>query len=169
MIIDELFYLAQSRSDSGDPAEPNPFTDHDALYESQILDVRYDGIRSVLGIIFEMRLADRIRDCSSALIVASGVGEFSWRQIGRHGQRTAWTVLASKPRLATDSIGMELLTSPNARLDFSAEHASYYSLTLAGIDDDSAPPDYLNSSIDEVRAEIAGWQSAASIVREVHV
>lgn len=168
MIIGDLFDADGTRPDSGDSSEPNPFVEQDALYESQILDVRYDGIRSILGIIFEMRVADRIRDCGSALIVASEVGDFSWQQIGRDGQRTAWTVLASTARREPGSISMELLASPNARLTFSAKHASYYSLTLDGIADDSAPPDYASSTLAEIRAEVAGWNSVAQIVREIH-
>lgn len=169
MIVGDLFDLDGARPDSGDSSEPNPFVEQDALYESQILDVRYNAVRSVLGIIFEMRLADRIRDCGSALIVASEISDFSWQQIQRDGQRTAWTVLASTVRRVGDSITMELLTSPNARLTFSAKRASYYSLTLDGIADDSAPPDYSSSTLAEIRAQIAGWNSMAQIVREIHI
>lgn len=168
MIIGDLFDAEAQRPDTGDSSEPNPFVEQDALYDSQILDVRYDALRSVLGIIVEMRLADRIVNCGAALIVASEVTDFSWQQIGRHGHRTAWTVLASTAHRVGDSISMELLTLPNARLTFSAKRASYYSLTLDGIADDSAPPDYTSSTLAEIRAEIAGWNSTARIVAEIH-
>lgn len=169
MRLNDLFDWERERSDSGDSSQANPLAEQDALYESQILDVRYDAIRSVIGIIFEMRLADRIRDCSAALIVASEVSEFSWRQVDRNGLRTAWTVLASRPRRNGDSVGMELLTSPDARLIFAARRASYYSLTMPGIDIDSAPPDYSSGSITEVRNDLAHWQSTVKVVREAHV
>jgi hypothetical protein len=165
----ELFDTESPRSGAGDPSEPNPFLDENALYESQIVDIRYDAIRSTLGIVFEMRLADWIRDCSAALIVASDVSAFSWEQVDRNDLRTAWTVLASRPRIDTGAVGMELLASPNARMHFSAGRASYYSLTMAGVGNDSAPPDYTSSSLADLRNGVAGWHSTVEVVRAVHV
>jgi len=93
--LEQLFTSSPGTPTVGDAHAVNPFADQDALTEAQVIEIRYSGITSTLGILLEMRLADRIRTTSTALIVAASVSIYSWQQTDRNHGRTAWTIIGS--------------------------------------------------------------------------
>ncbi|MHC9290824.1 hypothetical protein ACRCUN_00055 [Mycobacterium sp. LTG2003] len=162
--LEEIFFTDATQVTADNTVSVNPFTAEDYLLEAQILEVRYDGIRSTLGIIFEMRLAERIGGASTALLVASNVSQYSWRQVERHGGRTAWTVIGVIPKNTESGLSLELTASPSASLSFTARRAVIYTLRIAHLED-SPPPDYVDDDIRAIRAGVACWNSEAEVVR----
>lgn len=163
----EDFFLSPEVALAPGAAPPvNPFADDDALLEAQIIEVRYDGIRSVLGIILEMRLAERISESSTALIVASEVTHYSWKQVDRKGGRTAWTIIGSVPEPNDPGVKLHLTLSPSAALSFTSNRASFYSVRINELEN-AAPPDYVEESLSEIRNGIARWNSEVDVVHSV--
>lgn len=147
--------------------ERNPFQVDDALSGAQILEIRYDGIGSSLGIILEMRVAEHDWQGSSGLIVASGVQNFSWVQDSRSGQRTAWTILESVPRGNRDHFTLKLTGSPTFSLSLIACDAWFYSATIDALEM-APPPDYTEGDIREIHRAIPRWNSIVGEVRAAH-
>ncbi|WP_157894408.1 hypothetical protein [Mycolicibacterium wolinskyi] len=162
--LEELFFTDTGQMRAHNASLVNPFTEEDSLLEAQILEVRYDGIRSTLGIIFEMRLAEIIGVTSTALLVASNVSQYSWRQVERHGGSTAWTVIGAIPKNTESGLSLELTASPSASLSFTARRAVFYILRIAHLEG-SPPPDYVDDDIRAIRAGVACWNSEAEVVR----
>ena len=165
--LEDLFFLKPGETWVAGTHPANPFLEEDGLLEAQILDIRHDGIRSVLGIILEMRVAEKIHATSTALIVASDVRAYSWKQTERHGNRTAWTIISSVPQRNEPEFTLELTTSPSAALAFTAQSASFYSLRIDELED-IPPPDYGDPDFAAIRSGIAGWESPAEVVAVAH-
>lgn len=166
--LDDLFFSGSTEMRDISASPVNPFIEDDSLLEAQILEIRYDGIRSVLGVIFEMRLAERMTEASTGLIVASGISNYSWKQIDRHDRRTAWTVIGSSTRRIEAGIAVEVITSPSAGLTFTAHAASFYSLQIENLEI-APPPDYVEQEISSIREGIANWSSDAKVVCAAHL
>lgn len=160
-------FFSSSRDGSDYPTlELNPFQVDDALSGAQILEIRYDGIGSSLGIILEMRVAEHDWQGSSGLIVASGVKNFSWVQDPRNGQRTAWTILESVPRGNRDHFTLKLTGSPTFSLSLTACDAWFYSATIDALEG-VPPPDYTQHDVSEIHRVIPRWNSIVGEVRAV--
>ncbi len=165
--LEDLFFLAPERLVTNGAVAASPFSEDDALLEAQILEIRYDGIRSVLGVALEMRLAERITGASTALLVARNVIRYSWNQTDRGGARTAWTIISSTPQRAESGLVLELMTSPSGCLSITADSASLYSIRISGLEV-TAPPDYGDPSYAAIRRGIANWTSDVEVVGVTH-
>ena len=168
MITLEDLFLFGSESDTATllPAV-NPFQDVDALLESQVLDIRYDGIRSTMGIIFELRMSYYLHNASTGLLIASNITEFSWDQVDRHNDRTAWTVYDCKAHRTPSGLSLELTSTPTAKFLLNAERASFYQLRIPHLEN-TAPPDYGDPDFSEIIESIATWNSRAEIMAAAH-
>lgn len=165
--LDDLFFLEPGQLVNDRTVTTDPFSEEDALLEAQILEVRYDGIRSVLGVVLEMRLAERITETSTALLVAHNVIHYSWNQTDRRGGRTAWTVISSTPQRTESQFTLELKTSPSGSLSITTTSASLYSVRINGLEG-TAPPDYGIPNYAEIRRGIANWTSHVEVVGAAH-
>jgi hypothetical protein len=167
MTLDELFLSGQDNARLANQASVNPFLEPDALGDSQILDIRYDGVRSSLGIILELRVSELAHEGNTGLIVASNVIDFSWKQADRCNKRTAWIVDSSMPLRTDSGFKLELTAILNARLRMTAERASFYILRIPHLEN-TAPPDYGEPDFSLIRNSIATWDSEAEVVAAVH-
>lgn len=165
--LEQLFTSPLGSEIVGDAHAVNPFADQDALTEAQVIEIRYSGITSTLGILLEMRLADRIITTSTALIVAAGVSNYSWQQTDRNHARTAWTIISSTPVRASSGLNLDLVTSPSASLSFTARQASFYSL-LADSLEKKVPPDYVDQTMPEILSGIPRWSSEVQVAHASH-
>ncbi|WP_166902416.1 hypothetical protein [Mycobacterium sp. DL440] len=163
--MDDLFFLEPLVTNG--TVTPDPLSEEDALLEAQILEVRYDGIRSVLGVALEMRLAERITETSTALLVARNVIHYSWNQTDRRGERTAWTIISSTPLRTESDFTLELKTSPGGSLSITTNSASLYSVRINGLEG-TAPPDYGSPNYAAIRRGIANWTSDVEVVGASH-
>lgn len=136
--------------------EMDPLTEEDALQEAQLLDVRFDALRSTVGLLFELRLALQLREGNTGVLVARGVRELSWTAGPRSTTKTAWTVGGSIPRNENRLFGIELGVWPNAQLKLTAASASFFAGDVPDLD---RIPDYMDDDEAAIRAQLAGWQS----------
>lgn len=165
--LDHIFTSSPGTPTVGDAHAVNPFADQDALTEAQVIEIRYSGITSTLGILLEMRLADQIRTTSTALIVAASVSIYSWQQTDRNHGRTAWTIIRSTPKRTPSGLTLELVTSPSALLSFTAHQASFYSLLVDSLEK-SAPPDYVDQTMPEILSAVPRWSSEVQVAQASH-
>ncbi len=144
--------------------EMDPLTEEDALQEAQLLDVRFDALRSTVGLLFELRLALQLRQANTGVLVARGVRELSWTAGPRSTTKTAWTVGGSIPRNENRLFGIELGVWPNAQLRLTAESASFFAGDVLGLD---RIPDYMDDDEATIRAQLASWHSEFAPVHAV--
>lgn len=164
--LDDLFVLSGTAA-SFPILATDPFRSQDVLLGTQILEVRYDGVRSALAVLLEMRVADHDWPGSAGLLVATEVSDFSWSQEARRGMRTAWTVLGSAPQLGSEGLAFRCVGSPAFSLKFTARRASFYAGCIDELEE-VPPPDYTEPDWVAVRAGIPHWDSVARNVKVVH-
>jgi hypothetical protein len=144
--------------------EMDPLTETDALQEAQLLGIRFDAVRSTVGLLFELRLALQLRAANTGVLVAHGVRQLAWTASARMTVRTAWNVVASTPRCADRLFQLSLWTSPDGELGLTAESAVFYVGDVAGLDE---IPDYIDDDDATIRDRIAGWHSTFTPVHAV--
>ena len=106
--------------------EMDPLTEDDALQEAQVLDVRFDALTGVVGILFELRQALQLEEANTGVLVARGVRELTWSGPRRDTALTAWSIGSSVPQ-AKDrlfSLSLVMWPHPGARLSLTAESAA---------------------------------------------
>ncbi len=138
--------------------EMDPLTEDDALQEAQLLDVRFDALRSTLGLLFELRTALQRREANTGVLVARGVRELSWSAGQRATPRTAWTVggsvTSNADRLFSLDLGM--WPPPGAQLRVVSESAAFFAGDVPGLE---GIPDYGSDDEAEIRANLAAWSA----------
>lgn len=160
MITIEDLLLSDSRwREYASQPEMNPLTEDDALQEAQLLDVRFDALRSTVGLLFELRSALQLREANTGVLIARGVQELSWSAAGKRStDRTAWTVggsvISNADRLFRLELGM--WPAPGAQLRLVAESAAFFAGDVPGLD---RIPDYVVDDEATIRANLAGWHS----------
>jgi hypothetical protein len=152
MTIEEFLADASPRDLAGE-VEIDALRDDDALLEAQLLEWRFDTVRSTIWLLFDCRGAISIELGNTALVAATGVRSVQWE--GEHrGPRTAWSVVDWSP-----SLGSEWTVSaafvPDANLRIVASKAEFHVGNVTA--HDGPPPDYLSADEDEMRAGNAGW------------
>ena len=139
------------------PPESDPFVEPDALLEAQLLDVRFEALTSMVGLLFEFRTAMNFVEGNTALLVAHGVQEFKWSGEARSTGKTAWNVVGSVPTAAGGFLVLELDFLPVAQVRLVAKSAEFYVGNATGLDDQL--PDYIEDNDAAVRANLASWCS----------
>jgi hypothetical protein len=144
--------------------EMDPLTEEGALQEAQLLDVRFDALRSTVGLLFELRLALQLREANTGVLVARGVRALSWTAGQRSTSRTAWAVGGSIPYNENRLFGLTLGMWPDAQLTLQAESAAFFAGDVPGL---VRIPDYMDDDDVTVRAQLAGWHSEFTPVHAV--
>jgi hypothetical protein len=121
MRIEELLVDPRRREHAAMP-EADALTQSDALREAQLLDVRFDALRSSVWLLFDCRGALQIEMGNTAVIVAHGLRRFSWTGQPR-GRLTAWTVVSSEPVARRGMWSFSLAFVPSARMELEADSA----------------------------------------------
>lgn len=154
--IEALFEPDDRWREFASQPEMDPFTEDDALQEAQLLDVRFDALRSTVGLLFELRVALQLREANTGVLIARGVRELSWAAGPRSTTRTAWTVLGSRPEAHDGLFALSLRTWPESRLTLRAESAAFFAGDVPGLD---RIPDYVSDDEATIRANLADWRS----------
>lgn len=134
--------------------EMDPLTEDDALQEAQLLDVRFDALRSTVGLLFELRVALQLREANTGLLVVRGVRALSWTAASRMTPRTSWAVLSSRPEAREGLFTFGLATWPEARLALQGESAAFFAGDVRGL---QRIPDYVSDDEPTIRANLASW------------
>ena len=159
MKIDDLLVLDPGLRRYASLPEMDPLTEDDALQEAQVLDVRFEALTGVVGILFELRQALQLQEANTGVLVARGVRELAWSGPPRETVMTAWSVGRSVPTARDRLFGLSLVMwpHPGARLTLTAESAAFFVGEVPGLS--AAPPDYTQEDLAAVAAELAGWDS----------
>jgi hypothetical protein len=146
--------------------EMDPLTEDDALQEAQLLDIRFDSLRSTAGLLFELRTALQLREANTGVLILRGVRSLKWTSGPRETERTAWTVGGSVVTSTDRLFGLELglWPAPGAQLTLGAESAAFFAGDVPGLD---RIPDYLDDDEPTIRAQLASWRSAFMLVSAV--
>ena len=143
------------------PPEVNPLVEQDALLEAQVLDVRLDAMRGVLGVLFELRVAMLMRESNVGVLVASGVEDFRWVVEPRRTGLTAWNVLASSVEQEPAGLRFSIGCYPDAEMSLRARSLVYLNCHADEIGE--VPPDY-TGDVEMVRASVVRWESEIDVV-----
>jgi hypothetical protein len=147
--------------------EMNPLTEEDALQEAQLLDLRFDVLTGVMGVLFELRQALQLREANTGVLVIRRIREFTWSSSGSDGALTAWSVLSSRPQSKDRHFGLSIATWPDASFTLTAENASFFMGAVPGLSE--APPDYGGSDRAMIDRQVARWDSSFELLCAVHV
>lgn len=164
--IEDLLRPDPALPQYGSQPEMDPLTEDDALQEAQLFDVRFDALRSTVGLLFELRLALQLRETNTGVLVARGVREPSWSTGGQSPPpRFAWVVAGSTIGTANRLFELRLAgLRPGAALGLVAESAAIFAGDVPGLDQ---IPDYVSDDEPTVRANLANWHSKFEPVHAV--
>lgn len=160
MKINELLLGSVAARMCDSTPEVDPLTDEDALQGAQVLDIRFDAMACVAGILFELRQALQLREANTGVLIAHGVHEIAWSGPNRDTALTAWSVGSSFPQAKGVLFGLNLVMwpHPGAQLSLTAERAAFFVGNVPGLTD--APPDYTNADRVTLGRKVAGWDSS---------
>lgn len=160
MKIDDLLLANLADRSHVSLPEMDPLTEEDALQEAQVLDVRFDALAGVVGIIFELRQALQLREANTGVLVAQGARALTWEGHAGDTTLTAWSVGSSVPcvRDGVFELSLVLWPHPGARLALTAESAAFFIGDVPGLSE--APLDYCGRDRTGVNGEVACWESA---------
>lgn len=141
----------------------SPLTQADMLQEAQVLDIRFDALTGVAGLLFELRQALQLEGASTGVLVARGVRVLTWSGGRREAPLTAWSIGSSVPSVRDCLFDLSLVMwpHPGARLTLTAEHASFFVGDVPGLP--AAPPDYSVGSRGTVASQLAEWDSSFEV------
>lgn len=134
--------------------EMDPLTEHDALQEAQIVDVRLDALRGTGALLFDMRMALQIRGISAAILSFGGVRHLHWEAPERDTLLTAWNVVGTSVSTINGLFTIDIDHWPSALLSTTARHAAFIYATIPGLSE--TPPDY---SDDPSPEKLVTWES----------
>lgn len=159
MKIDDLFLMDATLRAHASRPEVDPLTEEDALQEAQVLDVQFDAVAGVAGILLELRQALQLREANTGVLIARGVRELTWSGPSRDTPLTAWSIGSSVPQ-AQDRLfrlSLVLWPHPGAWLSLTAEAAAFFAGVIPGLTE--APPDYTDRDGATLGHEVARWDS----------
>jgi hypothetical protein len=157
-ILDLLLADPAHRSHASMP-EMDPLTEEGALQEAQLLDLRFDALADVVGIIFELRQALQLREANTGVLVARGVRKVTWAGQARGTALSAWPIGGSVPRVQDGvfELSLGLWGRRGACLELTAETAAFFVGDVPGLSE--APTDYTDHDRASIVGKIACWES----------
>lgn len=167
MRIEDVLHLDPALRQYASLPEMDPLTDHDALQEAQVLDVRLDALSGVVGILFDLRQALQLQEANTGVFVGRGVRELRWSGPSRDTALTAWSIGSSVPRTEDRVFALSLVMwpHPGAQLTLAVESAAFYVGDVPGLAE--APPDYTDRDRTNLDHAVACWDSSFEPVSAV--
>ena len=157
--IEDLLWLSDTPDGCPTPAS-NPLTDPDALQEAQLLDVRFDALRSTIALIFELRVSLQFDEGNTGVLIARAVRDIDWTVSKSPNARTAWNVVSSSVTRRGDAFEFRLGTWPGASMSLTASNLEFYVGEVPGLDH---IPNYVNDSEEKLIQQLAGWSSELQV------
>ncbi|MEU4192302.1 hypothetical protein AB0E69_10405 [Kribbella sp. NPDC026611] len=167
MKINDLLGLSASLRQHASLPEMDPLAEVDALQEAQAVDVRFDALAGIAGIIFDLRQALQLQEADTGVLVARGVRELTWTGPSRDTALTAWSIGSSVPRRGNGFFSLSLMMwpHPGAHLTLTAEGAAFFVGHVPGLSE--VPVDYSDRDRGTLIGEVASWESLFAPVRAV--
>jgi hypothetical protein len=147
--IEDLLRDPRRREFAARP-EADALCEPDALVEAYLVGVHSHAVLGEAWLFFDCRGALQIEMGNTAIIAAHGLRSLTWSPGPRPTDRTQWTILSWLPNLTEQGWKATAGTSPAGQLEIWGERAEFYVGDIPG--GGGAPPDFGESSEDEIRA-----------------
>lgn len=144
------------------PLDADPFTDESALEEAQVLDVRFDAVNGIVGVLLEMRLAGMYDEGNAALLTARGVESLTV-SADVVGHRLVREVSAVVTERVAGRVRLGLHVTASSALSVVADEVDFWLLEVDGIGE--APPDYGDPDESAVQAGLPQWTSTGQVLQ----
>lgn len=159
MIVRDLLYPGALPRGADSPLAMSPLTDNDALQEAQLLEVRFEALTGVAGLLFDLRQSLQIREATTGVLIARGVRQLLWDGPPRSTPLTAWSIGSSVPVVRDQLFAISLNMWPylGARLTLLCSSAEFTVGHVPGML--STPPDYGRGDRRAIDSEPPDWSS----------
>ena len=134
------------------PDAENPFRHSELFVDAQITRIVVDVMTSTVGILFELRQADRL-PANTALLRVSGVAQQNWICTAMTNEFTAWSITGATIHQRPGEFQFVAQCLPAGALRIVGSSAEFVLLEAAALA--SAPPDYRNDARDLIRFGVA--------------
>jgi hypothetical protein len=157
MVIEDLFDYPLRRAYAAMP-EMDALTEPDALQEADLVDIRFDVSRSVVGLLFDLRSALQFRMANTALLVGHDVQRFTLSGETSPGRsRMAHYVVSSRPDNRDLQFSIAIGCLQACRLELAAASAEFFVGDIPDLPE--APPDFGRDDEATIKAGMPGWGS----------
>ncbi|MEU3826596.1 hypothetical protein GT045_05625 [Streptomyces sp. SID486] len=161
--IEDLF-TAQEYRRAPEAAAWDPFAQDDVLHDTQLLDARVCPTANRAALLFDMRTASYFPTGNAALVVVRGLQAFHWTGAAQSLPLMAFSVMSSRmSAVSGGGLRMDLEFFPDGEFSVSGERADFYLLEVRGISE--APPNYVDSRLDEVRHALPWWDGDCTVLQ----
>ncbi|MEV6439829.1 hypothetical protein [Streptomyces anulatus] len=160
--IEEIF-TRQDPFRSSEPIVCDPFTQDDALFDTQLLDCRVCPTSNRAALLLDMRTAEWFPMGNAAILVVHGLQSFHWAGSSTGQPLMAFSVQDSKPSVAAGRFRLDLEFFPDGNLSVVGGRADFYLLEVHGIP--QAPPNYTERNLDQVRYGLPWWNSPCTMLQ----
>lgn len=150
-----------------EPLDMNPFVADDILSGAQVVEIRFDAIRSVLSVVLELRVSDGDWQACAGLLTAQEVQDYSWSQTDRGDIETAWTISSSRTRATGGKLALHVSGDPSFSLDVAARRSRFFTGRIERLEG-TAPPDYGEIVASSRHPDIPNWDSRVTEIRAVY-
>jgi len=131
------------------------------LQESQILEVLFDAVTNVAGVLLELRQSIDLDEANTGVLVCRGLDSLAW-QGSTSWELTAWSIVGCEIQHMDGSICLTLSLSPSATLKLTITRVEFYLIDVPRIGE--APPNYAKNDRAKVASYVAGWDSHFEMV-----
>ncbi|MGZ6897310.1 MAG: hypothetical protein ACXVJZ_07720 [Acidimicrobiia bacterium] len=157
MIVEDLIEYPLRRAYAAMP-EMDALTETNALQEADLVGIRCDVSRSVVGLLFDLRSALQFRMANTALLVARGVGRFAWTAGVPKGRgRMAHYVMSSRPDNRDHRFSIAIGCLQACTVELTAASAEFFVGDISDLPE--APPDFGRDDEATINAGTPGWGS----------
>ncbi|WP_152990327.1 hypothetical protein [Sphaerimonospora mesophila] len=152
------------RGDGWQVRAPAPVVDalsvRGALAGAQLIEVRMDMIRSFLWLLFDLRGAIDVPEGNTALIQVERVAKIAWSGVPAW-HRWAWMVGRWEPCISSEGWTLTSGFEIGGELAIKGRAARYLVGNIEG--GDLPPPDFTESTDEEILAGFATWRSLIEV------
>lgn len=164
MILIEGIFTRQDQFQSTGPIDCDPFTQDDALFDTQLLDCRVCPTTNRVALLLEMRTAEFFPQGNAAVLVIHGLQAFHWEGTLTGRPLTAFSVQEYKSVIASSGeVRLDLGFFPGGSLSVAGDRADFYLLDVPGIP--QAPPNYTERTLSQVRDGLPWWDSSCTVLQ----
>ncbi|PVE96872.1 MULTISPECIES: hypothetical protein [unclassified Microbacterium] len=166
MKVNDVLAGVPFRAPDLDDAE-NPFLHTELFVDAQVTRILVDVMTGTVGILFELRQAERLR-ANTALLRVTGVAQQNWICTAMANEFTAWSITGATIHQRLGEFQFVAQCLPAGALRVVGSSAEFILLEASALA--TAPPDYRTDSHDLIRFGVANETTeceAVGIARSV--
>ncbi|MCX4708771.1 MULTISPECIES: hypothetical protein [Streptomyces] len=163
MISIEEIFTRQDPYKSAGPIDCDPFTEDEALFDTQLLDCRVCPTTNRAALLLEMRTAEWFPKGNAAILVVHGLQSFRWASTSTDRPLMAFSVQECKSSVVAGRVQLDLGFFPDGDLSVTGYRADFYLLEVPNIP--QAPPNYTERNLDQVKNGLPWWNSPCTVLQ----